>query len=197
MKYMIYGISLSAIAVLVVAAVMVFSGRNVRKNEMETALNAAVEQSLEQLKSQKGYEIKNRQELIADFNRILLVQVESDSELQVDILTADTEKGALDVKVTGSYQNILGLMETITCRKSVIIEAYTAEKPYYTVTFLVEGEVYHQYTACQGGTVVAPKNPNRGRKKFSCWTRQGESIACKLEELEIEGNIVLEAVFTG
>ena len=60
MKYTIYGISLSAIAVLVVAAVMVFSGRNVRKNEMETALNAAVEQSLEQLKSQKGYEIKNR-----------------------------------------------------------------------------------------------------------------------------------------
>ena len=57
MKYTIYGISLSAVAVLVIAAVMVFSGRNVRRNEVETALNAAVEQALGQVQSSKGYAI--------------------------------------------------------------------------------------------------------------------------------------------
>ena len=151
MKYTIYGISLSAIAVLAVVAVLVFSGRNVRKNEVETALNTAVEQSLEQLKSKKGYEIKSQQELVAEFNRMLLLQVESDAGLQVDILTADAQKGALDVKVTETYQNILGNPEMVTCRKSVIIEEYVEKKAYFTVTFLVEGEVYHQYTVYHGG----------------------------------------------
>ena len=191
MKYTIYGISLSAIAILVVAAVMVFSGRNVRRNEMETALNAAIEQSLKQLESKKGYEIGNKQELVADFNRILLLQVESDSDLQVDILTADAQKGALDVRVTETYRNILGLSETITCRKSVIMEEYVEKKPYFIVTFLVEGEVYHRYTICQGGTVVTPKNPNRGRKHFSCWVRQGErrNIVIGSDFHRVGGNI--------
>ena len=197
MKYTIYGISLSAIAVLAVVAVLVFSGRNVRKNEVETALNTAVEQSLEQLKSKKGYEIKSQQELVAEFNRMLLLQVESDAGLQVDILTADAQKGALDVKVTETYQNILGNPEMVTCRKSVIIEEYVEKKAYFTVTFLVEGEVYHQYTVCQGGTVVLPAVPKADGKAFSYWVCQGEGGAAKPEELSIEGDLVLEGVFAG
>ncbi|MCI9646740.1 MAG: hypothetical protein HFH40_08030 [Lachnospiraceae bacterium] len=197
MKYTIYGISLSAVAVLVIAAVMVFSGRNVRRNEVETALNAAVEQALGQVQSSKGYAIGSREELIAEFNRILLLQMESDSDLQVNILTANVEKGVLDVEVRENYRNILGKPEEVTCRKAVILETYAERKPYVTVTFLVDGEVYHQYTVCQGGTVAAPESPNQGRKQFSHWVRQGEGEECKLEDLRAEEDLVFEAVFKG
>ena len=88
-----------------------------RRNEVETALNAAVEQALGQVQSSKGYAIGSREELIAEFNRILLLQMESDSDLQVNILTANVEKGVLDVEVRENYRNILGKPEEVTCRK--------------------------------------------------------------------------------
>ena len=40
MKHTVYGISLTALAVLIIAIVLGVSGKNVRKNEMETALEA-------------------------------------------------------------------------------------------------------------------------------------------------------------
>lgn len=97
MKHTVYGISLTALAVLIIAIVLGVSGKNVRKNEMETALNTAIEQSLEQLrlkKAQNRQEFAGYQELIADFNGLLLSQIESDSELQVEILTADEKRAS-------------------------------------------------------------------------------------------------------
>ena len=46
MKHTIYGISLAVAAMLVVAALLGVSGSSVRNNEIETALNTAIEQSL-------------------------------------------------------------------------------------------------------------------------------------------------------
>ena len=49
MKHTVYGVALAIMGLLIVAAVMTVSGRDVRENEMDKALNTAVEQSLEQL----------------------------------------------------------------------------------------------------------------------------------------------------
>ena len=85
MKHTIYGISLMMITVMVIVIVMGISGKNVRKNEMETTLNTAVEQSLEQLKIKGGYGIETYQELVADFNQGLLLQMESDADIRAKI----------------------------------------------------------------------------------------------------------------
>ena len=68
MKHTVYGISLAAIALLVVAIALGISGKNVRANEMETSLNAAIEQSMEQLRIGKGSGEGNSQDMVADFN---------------------------------------------------------------------------------------------------------------------------------
>lgn len=99
MKHTVYGISLAAIALLVVAIALGISGKNVRANEMETSLNAAIEQSMEQLRIGKGSGEGNSQDMVADFNQLLLLQMESDSDVQVEVLTADAERGILDVRV--------------------------------------------------------------------------------------------------
>lgn len=196
MKHTIYGISLAVITMLVVAIVLGISGRNVRKNEMETSLNTAVEQSLEQLRNEKGYEIGSYQELIADFNQVLLLQMESDSDIQVNILTADVEKGILDVEITETYRNILGKEEQAVCRKSVVLEEYSEKKVYHMVTFLVDGEVYARYSIYEGGKLVQPKKmPEKEGARFCYWVRQGENRECELEEIVADGEIFLEAVF--
>ncbi|MCI8483449.1 MAG: InlB B-repeat-containing protein [Lachnospiraceae bacterium] len=196
MKHTIYGISLAVITMLVVAVVMGLSGRNVRRNEMETALNAAAEQSLEQLKMKKGYKIETYQELIADFNQSLFLQMESDSDIRVEVLAADIEKGLLDVRITEDYYNILGKKEQAICRKSVILEEYTEKRPYHKVTFLVDGEVYDQYTICEGETCVQPQNPKKENKTFCYWKKPGEDQECKLEQCVCTDDLVLEAVFS-
>ena len=75
MKHIIYGISLLAVAIMVIAGVMVASGGEVRGNEADKALNTAVEQSLEQLMKYGSYQIGNEQELVADFQQALLLHI--------------------------------------------------------------------------------------------------------------------------
>lgn len=195
MKHTIYGISLAVVAMLVIAALLGTSGKSVRNNEIETALNTAIEQSLEQLKRSKGYEAGDYRELIADFNQLLLLQVESDSDVQVEILTADAQKGVLDVRVTETYQNILGQERKTVCRKSVILEEYTEKKGYHTVTFLADGKVYEQYSLYEGGKAAKPKPPETSGKSFRYWVKQGEHQECDIDCLQVEEDLTLEAVF--
>lgn len=116
MKHTVYGISLAALAMAVVAILLGASGKSVRENEIETALNTAIEQALEQI-TEEGHGAGDDRGLIGDFNQLLLQQVESDSEIQVEILTADVKRGVLDVRITDTYQNILGQERKIVCRK--------------------------------------------------------------------------------
>lgn len=194
MKHTIYGISLMAITLMVVAIVMGISGKNVRKNEMEEALNTAVEQSLQQLKIKGGYGIETCQELIADFNQGLLLQMESDADIQVEVFTADTQKGVLDVKITEKYQNILGKTEEIACQKTVILEEYSDKRMYHQVNFSVEGEVYAGYSIYEGGIIVFPKEPRRTGHVFKGWkdTESGELLETGKEA---EKDLSFEAVF--
>ena len=54
MKHTVYGIALAFVAILIIAAVMAVSGKDIRENEMDKALNVAVEQSLRKLKDRKS-----------------------------------------------------------------------------------------------------------------------------------------------
>ena len=122
MKYIVYGTALLAMTILVFAGVMIISGKDVRENELDKALNTAVEQALEQLKRDGSYEIKNQEEWIADFQQSLLMNISSDSQVEVKILTADIEKGVLDVEVLEEYETVNGAKKQAICRKTVILE---------------------------------------------------------------------------
>lgn len=194
MKHTVYGISLAAVALLVVAIALGISGKNVRANEMETSLNAAIEQSMEQLRIGKGSGEGNSQDMVADFNQLLLLQMESESDVQVEVLTADAERGILDVRVRERYQNILGQGREAVCRKSVILEGYVEKNGYHTVTFLVDGQMYSQYSLYGGGKVVFPKAPEKSGKTFQHWAKQGQAGGIP-EGMEIREDLTVEAVF--
>ena len=194
MKHTIYGISLMMITVMVIVIVMGISGKNVRKNEMETTLNTAVEQSLEQLKIKGGYGIETYQELVADFNQGLLLQMESDADIRVEVLTADAQKGVLNVKITERYHNILGKTEEIACQKAVILEEYSNKRMYHQVDFFVEGEVYAAYSIYEGSMIALPKEPQKEGHTFKGW-KDTESGALFEAGKRAEGDLSFEAVF--
>lgn len=194
MKHVIYGVALLAVTIMVIAGVMIVSGKDVRENEMDKALNTAVEQTLEQLKKYGGYEIGNEQELIADFQQALLVHISSDADITVKILTADAKKGVLDVEVTGTYQTINGRKKQAVCRKTVILEEYAEKKNYCMMEFRVDGATYGKYSLYQGSAIVLPKKPQKGGRVFKGW-RNVDGNGWLLDSQTAEKDMVFEAVF--
>lgn len=194
MKHTIYGIALAVTAILVIAAIFAVSGKDVRENEIDKALNTAVEESLGQLKMNGGYEFENYQELIADFNQALLLHVSSDSDIKIEILTADLERGVLDVEIEASYQTINGKKGTSSCRKTVILEEYSDRKGYHTVTFLSGGKVHAEYSLYEGSLIVEPQEPKKEGATFLCWKKEGsgETLA---SGMKLEGDTIFTAEF--
>lgn len=194
MKHMVYGIVLLAIAFMVIAGVMIVSGKDVRENEADKALNTAVEQTLEQLKKYGGYEIANAQELIADFQQALLLHISSDADLEVKILAADTERGILDVKITETYQTINAKKKQAVCRKTVILEEYSEKRSYCMVEFRMDGAVYEKYSLYQGSVIVNPKKPQKAGCVFRGW-RKAKGNGWLTDGMAAEEDIIFEAVF--
>lgn len=194
MKHMIYGIALLAVAIMVIAGVMVVSGRDVRENEADKALNTAVEQTLEQLKKYGSYEIGNEQELIADFQQSLLIHISSDAGIKVKILTADTEKGVLDVEVTETYKTVNDKVKQAVCRKTVILEEYSEKRGYCTAEFLVDGTVYEKYSLYKGSRIAIPSEPRKSGGVFRGW-KKAAGGGWLAEGMTAEEDLVFEAVF--
>lgn len=95
---------------------------DIRQNEIETSINNAARVTLYNTKISKSYEISTEDEMIAEFNKNLLSQINSDSDITVKVLDADVEEGLLDVEVTASYKYPNGKEGSITSRKTVIYE---------------------------------------------------------------------------
>lgn len=194
MKHVIYGIALMAVTVMVIAGVMIISGKDVRENELDKALNTAVEQSLEQLKKYGGYEIGNEQELIADFQQALLLHISSDADITVKILTADADKGVLDVEVTGIYKTVNAKEKRAVCRKTVILEEYTEKRNYCMIEFYVDGMIYEKYSLYQGSAIVMPETPHKSGYTFKGWRNRGRN-GWLTDHQTAEEDMAFEAIF--
>ena len=194
MKYTVYGTALLFMVIMAIAGVMFVSGRDVRENEVDKALNTAVEQTLEQLRKDGSYEVKEPRELIADFQQALLMHISSDSELQVKILTADTEKGVLDVEVRTQYETVRGIKKHGVCRKTVILEEYSKKGTYHIAQFLVDGIIYDKYSVYEGSPVVLPKEPEKKGFTFQGW-RNKDSLEMLSGDMTIKKDTMFCAVF--
>lgn len=194
MKHVIYGVALLAVTIMVITGVMIVSGKDVRENEMDKALNTAVEQTLEQLKKDGGYEIKDAQELIADFQQSLLLHISSDADIEVKILTADTQKGVLDVEIVETYKTAKEKEKHAICRKTVILEQYSEKRNYCMMQFFVGGCVHEKYSLYEGSTIVMPKEPHKNGLVFKGWRSAGGG-EWLTDHLRAEDDMVFEAVF--
>ena len=184
--------------------------QNTRQNELEDNLSTAVEQALENLKIKKSYSIDNTDEFVADFLENLLVGIESDSEIKVEILSVDIEKGLLDVNVTETYKQPNGSKKSISCRKTIILEEYEQKPPaQYAVRFMttVTGNDYDfvdykVYTLTHGSMVIVPgTNPEKEGYTFVGWsaekpTAENEYSPETINISDIDGKLAVEKKLT-
>lgn len=141
----------NAVILIFMVIILVFSGvsiqaaenKAIRKNQLETSLSEAMEQSMKILTIHPVYHIdtsSNTDEFAADFIQGFLMKITSNSDFTIEILGIDVEKGLLDVRVAERYKQIIGYGE-ISCRKTVILEDFEKEEEvFYQVSFWVPKE---------------------------------------------------------
>lgn len=127
MKYVINGSIMAAITFMVVAAIMVMSGRGIRKNELEKALEQAAEQAVESFENAKTPD-SGREECIDTLKRNMVMSIESNSKIVISVMALDVEKGILSVRAEEEFQNPLGMAETVAAEKTIILEKYGLEE---------------------------------------------------------------------
>lgn len=209
-------ISCGLVFLMIISTLILFTiyGQNTRQNELDEALSAAVEQTLENMKINKSYSVDTTKEFIADFQQNLIVSIESDSELKVEILSVDIEKGLLDVYVTETFTQPNGTTNTATCRKTVVLEEYVQAEPnYYIIKFLAEKENnsgefadFKTYSICENNAVIVPSSvPKQDGYTFVGWSLtkpeesndfSPETIVFDAEnQLVADNNLTFYAVF--
>jgi len=117
---LILGTLLSGVIMLLI--VMTVNGRMNRSMELKSNLSSIVEASMENMMQNPKYSIHNINEFVADFMENLSLTIDSESDVRVDILDCDTQKGLLSVRVTLLYTHPNGMPGTVSCERLVIFD---------------------------------------------------------------------------
>lgn len=170
MKNVIVMMVSAILGVLTLMVVMTVNGRTNRSMELESSLPSAVESTLENMAVSKKYSINDRNEFLADMVEALTVSLDAASDIKIDVLGCDMEKGLLSVKVTAEYLHPNGKTGSVTCERSAILEKISEEEiVQHTVSFYVAGELYKQYTVQKNDRISAPAQPQISGKVFRGW----------------------------
>lgn len=125
MKNVFLGFGITLCSILFIVIIMTLSGTILRQNELNRAVDIAIEDTVENQFDSRSYSANSEQEFIADFMEALMVQINSKCTLKINILNVDYEKGLLSVEVVELYQHPIGTNGEVSVKRSVIMEQYT------------------------------------------------------------------------
>lgn len=178
--------------------------RSIRENGLEHNVAIALEQTMENLKVDKKYDIHTEagiDEWVADFIQSLLVSMDNNSEIKVNVLKADPEKGLLDVECVERYSGVNRSVKEISCRKTIIFDEWeNPESIYHNVKFSVGDTIVQTINIHHGDLLESVqsviKSPNEEGKTFNGWRMKstgtiysdftGTGIIVDSDDLEFE-----------
>lgn len=125
MKNVFLGSVITMCGVLFLVIVMTLSGKQLRANELRDAVDNALISTVENQFDEKSYNVNNTDEFIADFMQALLIQINSDCNIEIRILNVDQVKGLLSVEVIEHFYHPIGTEGQISVQRTVIMEQYS------------------------------------------------------------------------
>jgi hypothetical protein len=124
MKNVFLGFGITICAIISIVIVMTLCGTNMRQNELNRAVDIALQDTVENQFDSKTYSVSSNEEFIADFIEALLVQINSDCTVKINILDVDYQKGILSVEVIEKYKHPIGTEGEVSVKRTVIMEQY-------------------------------------------------------------------------
>lgn len=178
MKNTILIITMTILGVLVLMTVMTINGRMNRSMEVTSSLPSIVEETLEQMTQNTKYSIHNTNEFVADLSGNLAVTVDAVSNVRVDVLQCDKDRGILSVKVILDYKHPNGDTATIACERLAILNKLVGnEKNEYRVSFFIGSDLYKEYVVPGGTTLPEPIAPILEEGVFIGWVNSSGGMA--------------------
>ena len=196
MKNIIITITFVVMTIMTLFIVESLHAKEYRTVELSEAVDNALIATMNNVAGNKCYTIGSNEEFVEDFKQILMTSVDSASELYIEVLNADYEKGILSVKVTENYEYLNGRQGNVTKTATVLLDQKQQEKNYYTVKYYVGDSLYKSYHLVEGTAIIVPKNPELEGMSFVCWkNKNGDDVDMSDGGTILESNMELYAAF--
>ena len=196
MKNIIITITFVVMTIMTLFIVESLHAKEYRTVELSEAVDNALIATMNNVTVNKCYTIGSNEEFVEDFKQILMTSIDSTSELDIEVLNTDYEKGILSVKVTENYDYLNGRQGTVTKTATVLLDQKQQEKNYYTVKYYVGDSLYKCYQLAEGVAIIVPKNPEFEGMSFVCWKNEnGDVVDMSDGGTILESNMELYAVF--
>lgn len=186
MKNVAIGVCSVILTFLLVLIIMSTNAKTVRKTEIENALSDAIETALKLTKEDVAYAPQSNDELIADFKEAFFMQIESSTNIQINILAVDYQKGILFVEAIGTFKYPNGQEGSVAVVKKGIVDSYeeNTKVAEYTVIYKIGSSGYRTYTVSEGSALIIPPNPSTDGLNFSGWMDEKSGIIYTTNELK-------------
>ena len=177
MKNVVMGAMMSIIIALITIIILTTDDRIVRINEDNTALANALDESISIIDTDK-YSISDTSQLIADITQGLLMQIESDSDITINLMDADRDKGIVTIEAVQDFIKPTGKSGQVAATRTIILEEKQPEDTYdednkiYNIHFLTpEGDTYMNMGVKNQEKLIIPEAPEGNH-----WMHNGTKI---------------------
>ena len=158
MKHIMYGLGGCITAILIVMVIVTINGQMTRQKEVTTSLTTAVDQTVENLKSNRTYTNPEKDEFVSDIMENLLYTIENNSDIEVQIMSADYDKGLIGIRVIEHYKNPNQKKGTVHYDKIVLLDTIDYSKQYIIQYREKNNIIISEYTISIGQKIPVIKN---------------------------------------
>lgn len=122
MRIMIISFCLTMSIFLTSTIHMSIISKSSREQELKASLDMCISDTLETLFINKLYDIKDLDQLMADFCTGFMLTQNANSNITIKLIDADKEEGLIYIEVLSSFLFPNGREKTISCKRMVILE---------------------------------------------------------------------------
>lgn len=173
MKNVIFGIVIILMGLVITLSVLSVTGVMNREVEIEDALKESVEKSVDACTTRRGYSLDNNDQFVADLLAELSNAIENDSDIKVEVMGVDKDKGYMSIRVTEYYKTAIGTPKVAMCETTAYVDKSNnvgASAGTSTITFIdSDGAFLGQHTLSDGESIKAPITPSKQGKTFVGW----------------------------
>lgn len=172
MKNIIYGIAIIILGIVITVSVLSITGVMNRDVEIQDALKESVEKSVDACTTRYGYTLDDDEQFVADLMVELSNAVENDSDIKIDVMGVDKDKGYMAIRVSEYYKTALGVPKVAMCETTAFYDRGNTDRNSgdFTITFIDDDGLFlGQQTLPKGKEIVAPVTPTKEGKIFAGW----------------------------
>lgn len=123
MKMILRG-AITVFVIFIISICLLDTGTSVvRRNETAKIAENATYETLNAIKNEST-DIGSDQEMIAEIIKNIVIEYDSNSDVEVRIISLDSRNGLLDLEIIQTFKHSNGEEETVSERRTVILEDY-------------------------------------------------------------------------